>query len=62
MVVNKFNVLMANLSVRVEGIIKDVKNALENLNLTDEEQDIMFQILANLETADESLGEMYRGE
>lgn len=62
MVVNKFNVLMANLSVRVEGIIKDVKNALENLNLTDEERDIMFQILANLETADESLGEMYRGE
>lgn len=57
---NNFNSAVGDISLAVEEKINEVKNLLERPDLTEDEQDTLNQILANLEEADENLGVLYR--
>lgn len=57
---NTFNSAVGNISLAVEEKINEVKNLLERPDLTEDEQDTLNQVLANLEAADENLGVLYR--
>ncbi len=57
-----FDSVVANISENVEAVIRDMKTNFNGYDLTYDEKDLIFQILANLESAYDGLGDMYRGD